>query len=47
VGEILKEKNVGENAAGVQVDEKELTVAKVANGKRNSSTSTTTRMLNG
>lgn len=33
VGEILKEKNVGENAGGVQVDEKELTVAKVANGE--------------
>jgi hypothetical protein len=30
VGEILKEKNVGENAGGMQVDEKELTVAKVA-----------------
>jgi hypothetical protein len=33
VGEILKEKNVGENAGGVQGDEKELTVAKVANGE--------------
>jgi hypothetical protein len=33
VSEILKEKNVGENAGGVQVDEKELTVAKVANGE--------------
>ena len=33
VGEILKEKNVGENAGGVQVDERELTVAKVANGE--------------
>lgn len=33
MGEILKEKNVGENAGGVQVDEKELTVAKVANGE--------------
>ena len=33
MGEILKEKNVGENAGGVQGDEKELTVAKVANGE--------------
>jgi hypothetical protein len=31
VGEILKEKNVGENAGGMQVDEKELPVAKVTN----------------
>ena len=31
VSEILKKKNVGENAGGVQVGEKELTVAKVAN----------------
>jgi hypothetical protein len=30
VSEILKKKNVGENAGGVQVGEKELTVAKVA-----------------
>lgn len=33
VGEILKEKNVGENASGMQVSKKELTVAKMANGK--------------
>ena len=33
MGEILKEKNVGENAGGVQVNAKELTVAKVANGE--------------
>ena len=31
--EILKEKNVGENAGGVQFDEKKLTAAKVANGE--------------
>lgn len=31
MGEILKEKNVRENAAGMQVDEKKLPVAKVTN----------------
>jgi hypothetical protein len=33
VGEILKEKNVGESAGGMQVGGEELTVAEMANGK--------------